>query len=985
MALLINSMPVKLANGTNAALPARRRWRAGLRPRLLLLVTLALLPALSLILWSAYQDRAARLHEADRQAERVAARGAAAFGQLVEFSRQSLVRLADYPEVRTPSDPLACGRRLAEVRKLNPAYGLLGVVGPDGLTVCADDPSAVGVYLGDRDYFRRAVATREFVTSGFLVGRTTGMSIMVLAQPVLDEHGAVRSVLFMSMDLDWIGEQLEQMMVPPSSNIALIDRNGTVMAVYPETSDVLGRQIPELTHFFAERRSGRQGGLRLVGHDGIERIYVTVPLPRVPPGSGFVRAGIPTAALIAQADQQLQRNLLVLATVALLALLAAWYFAGLLVVKPTRQLLRAVEALGSGNMAARSQMNQGGELGELARHFDVMAARLQRLTRALRTLSAGNRSLLRAEEEGVLLAQACRIAVYDGGYRLAWVGYARSELRQIEPMAVAGDDGVLNAWVEAHAGDDDGPTRHAIRHGTTQLAHGLPHYPEQDADAGPRYTACALPLKVHGETIGALTLYADDPQAFDEAEHELLEEMAADLSFGIQTLRDRREHARAEEQIRQMAYVDTLTGLANRSQLELRCSGALTVAQARGGQLAIVVVNLVGFTRVQNAIGFDEGDRLIVDVAQRLREAAHASWVVARLVSDRFAVLVPDADAAAALRAARRLAAEFERPFSIANIYVELGANIGIAVYPEHGSEPALLIRRADVACLYAQSGGAGIELYRGESEKERPERLQLMAELRHAIEDHQLSIHYQGKVDAISGAVTGAEALLRWHHPVRGDIPPASFIGDAEQTGLIKPLSYWVLNEVLRQLSVWRQEGGAVPVAVNLSVRNFRDPALLDTLRRLLQRWQVPPELLEIEITEGVLVEDARAAEHILAAMRALGLRILIDDFGTGYSSLRYLASLPVDVIKIDRSFVSEMERRPDMHALVAAVIDLGHKLGLKIVAEGVEDERQVAILRRIECDEIQGFFYSMPSEAAAFRAWLRRQRGGAAALAPA
>jgi EAL domain-containing protein (putative c-di-GMP-specific phosphodiesterase class I) len=231
--------------------------------------------------------------------------------------------------------------------------------------------------------------------------------------------------------------------------------------------------------------------------------------------------------------------------------------------------------------------------------------------------------------------------------------------------------------------------------------------------------------------------------------------------------------------------------------------------------------------------------------------------------------------------------------------------------------------------------------------------------------------VHFQGKVDAFTGAVTGAEALLRWRHPVRGNIPPGQFIPAAEETGLIKSLTRWVLNDVLRQLHAWQQEGRAVPVAVNLSGRNFRDPDLLGELEQLLAYWQIDAGLLQIEITETVLMDDADAAQRVLERMRAMGLLILIDDFGTGYSSLRYLALLPVDVIKIDRSFVIAMAGRPEMRALVGAMVDMGHKLGLKVVAEGVDDESQALLLREMACDEIQGFLYCRPLPASDFQTW--------------
>jgi diguanylate cyclase (GGDEF)-like protein len=962
---------------------------ASLRGRLLLLVSLVVWPVFGLMVWSAYDDRQARLHDAELLAERVAGRAAGEFGQIVEFTRELMNRVGAEPEVRHVTDAHACSRALAAVRSQHPAFGLIGVVARNGKTVCSDTGQAVGIDLSDRDYFRRAIETRDFVVSGFVVGRTTGMNIMVLAAPIIGPGGDVTEVMFLSLDLAWIRRQMEGLIAPPGSNLILVDGKGTVMAAYPDAQAVVGRTIPERDALFEQGRFGKAAGKHVIGLDGVSRVVVSVALPRAPAGAAFVRAGIPTASIIADADHALRRNLLALGGLALLTYAAAWWLASLLVVWPTRRLIAAAESLREGDMTARTQLKHGAdELGQLALHFDAMAARVERVTRALRALSACNRNLLRAVDEAVLLDEMCRIAVREGGYRVAWVGLLTGDAEQtLVTAAVSGAQDDLNRWVEEHAGKaSDGPAARAIRTGTTQVRPSVVHQPPApEGRAGrPGFAACALPLKVHGDTIGALKLYADDPDSFDATELELVEEMAADLAFGIQTLRDRRLQAVAEERIRQMAYVDSLTGLSNRTRLEMVVGEALADASRTGQGFAVIALSLAHFTRIQNAIGFTEGDRLIVEAAHRLQSTAAPTWSVARLVGDRFAILVPAAGAAAATAAARRLETAFERPFSIAGIDVEANANLGIALYPEHGDDPELLLRRADVACIEAQANGSGIELYRGKGEEEDPARLQRMVDLRRAIDEGQLAVHYQGKVDAHTGAITGAEALVRWQHPTQGNIPPGMFIAGAEQTGLIKPLTRWVLAAVVRQLHDWSHNGLTVPVAVNFSGGSFRDPGLVDELQRLLERWQVDPRLLQIEITETVLMHDAQAAQRVLARLRAIGIVILLDDFGTGYSSLRYLASLPVDVIKIDRSFIIEIVHRPEMRALVAAMIDMGHKLGLKLVAEGVDAEHQAQLLRGMGCDEIQGFLYCKPLASRAFEDWARSLKPAPAGQSP-
>jgi len=945
-------------------------WRRSLRFRLLLLVSSAVLPAFALLAWTTYDHRAMRMDEAEALAEGLARHAAVEFGQIVEGTRDTLARLAHDTEVRDFADGVACGRTLARLRRLHPAYGAMGVIGPAGRIVCADTPAAVGVHLGDREYFQRAMRTRTFAVSGFLVGRTSKLNILVVAAPLGEPDGPVEGVLFLSLDLAWVREQMEQMVVPEGTSLMLVDGRGTVMAAYPDGPTVVGHEIPEAEAFLDEgRRTGRVDAARVVGLDGQERVVAGEMLPGTPPGSAFARAGVPTADFNAQANAVLARNLLALAGVALAVYAAAWWVAAVLVVAPTRRLIAAAESLGSGNLSARTGLKHGpDELGRLALHFDTMAARVERVTRALRALSACNSSLLHARSEAQLLDELVRIAVTDGDYQVAWVGLLdTSDPPRLVTAALGGRDDMVRRAVASRAELDTGAiATQALRAGATRCA-------GTDASHGPlaNLHTCALPLHLDDRAIGVLQLCTDDVSAFDAAELALLEEMAADLSFGLQTLRDRARHARAEELIQQMAFVDGLTGLPNRVRFEGLCGEMLQAADTAKEPVAVIVVGLVRFGRIQNAIGFGEADRLLVEVARRLRAMAPPAWALARVGGYRFALMLPSAGATPARIAAARLAREFERPFAMAGIDIEAPATFGIAVYPSHGAEAALLLRRADLACTEAEASGSEVELYRGESAKENPARLQLMVDLRRAIDAGQLELHYQGKVDARSGAVTGAEALLRWRHATKGNVPPGQFIPDAEETGLIAPLTRWVIQAVVHQLREWSLAGRVIPVAVNLSGRNFRDPNLVSDVARWLAAAGVPARLLQIEITETVLMDDTAAAKQSLERLRAAGHPILLDDFGTGYSSLRYLASMPVDVIKVDRSFVVEIVARPEMRALVGAIVDLGHTLGLQLVAEGVDEEAQAEHLREMGCDEIQGFLYARPVPAPEFIAW--------------
>jgi predicted signal transduction protein with EAL and GGDEF domain len=339
-----------------------------------------------------------------------------------------------------------------------------------------------------------------------------------------------------------------------------------------------------------------------------------------------------------------------------------------------------------------------------------------------------------------------------------------------------------------------------------------------------------------------------------------------------------------------------------------------------------------------------------------------ASDTVARLGADEFAVLVPGADPRGAAVVAGKMLQALEAPFELAGQQVEATASIGIVLCPEHGDDLETLLRRAEGAMYAAKQNHSGYATYSFEQDQHTPGRLALVGELRRAIEHDQLVLYYQPKVAHNPSRVTSVEALVRWQHPEHGIIPPDQFIALAEQTGLIQALSQWVLNAALRQCQEWRAAGLHLPVAVNLSMRNLHDSQLPNTIGSLLETWGVTPAWLTVELTESAVMADPGRAMEILSKLRHMGVRIAIDDFGTGYSSLGYLKRLPVQQIKIDKSFVMAMAADENDFAIVRSTIDLGHNLGLTVVAEGVENETTWELLTRLGCDGAQGYYFSRP-----------------------
>jgi diguanylate cyclase (GGDEF)-like protein/PAS domain S-box-containing protein len=433
------------------------------------------------------------------------------------------------------------------------------------------------------------------------------------------------------------------------------------------------------------------------------------------------------------------------------------------------------------------------------------------------------------------------------------------------------------------------------------------------------------------------------------------------------------ERKRTEEALAHQALHDGLTGLPNRLLLQDRLAQAIRMGERDSRPFALCVIDLDRFKDVNDTLGHLAGDQLLQEVAFRLRSALRASDTVARLGGDEFALVLPDADAGAAMLAAQKVVECLGASLMLEGHEVAVGASVGIAVYPENGSDADTLLRRADLAMYTAKQTRGGYALYTPDLDHSSTERLTLVGALRRAIADDELTLFYQPKVDCRTGAVAGVEALVRWQHPQQGLVQPDRFIPLAEQTGLIRPLTRWVLNAAVRQARLWHDEGLFLSVAVNLSAHDLQDVELPGWLTELLARWEVGPEWLKLELTESALMSDPDQAMEVLTRLCGLGFRIAIDDFGTGYSSLGYLKRLPAHEIKIDRSFVADMAAHDRDRAIVRSTIDLGHNLGLAAVAEGVEDQRTLDLLSGLGCDLAQGFFLSRPLPGTMVADWCR------------
>jgi diguanylate cyclase (GGDEF)-like protein len=441
----------------------------------------------------------------------------------------------------------------------------------------------------------------------------------------------------------------------------------------------------------------------------------------------------------------------------------------------------------------------------------------------------------------------------------------------------------------------------------------------------------------------------------------------------LREVKVRRGREQAERTIQYLAYYDPLTALPNRTQLLERLQQA--IVDGRNGQhaVALLLMDLDRFKQINDTLGHHHGDILIFQVGLRLKRVLFEPDFVSRLGGDEFAVVLPSLAAAEHITmVVQKILKSLEEPFAIENLPIAVEASIGIALYPDHGTDAETLFQRADVAMYEAKRTGSGYAVYAAELDQHSPRRLALMGALRHAIDHNQLLLHYQPKINLTTGRVIGVEALVRWQHPEYGFISPEQFIGPAEQTGLIGPLTHWVLHAALSDDGVLRRAGKPLTVSINLSARNLHDARLPGQLAELMRARGGSPERLELEITESAIMADPARALEILSKVHGTGIRFSIDDFGTGYSSLAYLKKLPVDAIKIDKAFVINMAKDPNDAVIVRSTIELGHNMGIKVVAEGVENQETYQRLIELGCDAAQGYYMGRPLPFADLNRWL-------------
>jgi diguanylate cyclase (GGDEF)-like protein/PAS domain S-box-containing protein len=599
-------------------------------------------------------------------------------------------------------------------------------------------------------------------------------------------------------------------------------------------------------------------------------------------------------------------------------------------------------------------------------------ARIAYLNRVYAVLSGINGLIVRVRDRDELFRDACRIATAQGAFPLAMMGVVDRSARKIVTVALEGKDPWVVTAIKAILSVSDGAVNamveEAVRTKLPAVANDSQNDPRVAFRAKHAELGCGsmvvLPLIVADEVACVLALYAKEKHFFHEEEMKLLTELAGDIGFAI-------DHIETQERFDYLAYYDALTGLANRNLFLDRLAQHMRSAATSGQQLGLFLIDLERFKNINDTLGQAAGDELLRQVADWLKDTVGNADLLTRFGADHFAVVLPNVrrEEEVGRQVEETMDKFINHSFRLNDESFRIAAKIGIAIFPHDGTDAATLFKHAEVALKKAKVAGDKYLFYAQRMTETVAGRLTLENQLRLALDREEFTLHYQPKVNIATGQLAGAEALIRWNDPATGLVPPARFIPILEETGLIYEVGRWALHKAIEDYLRWFRAGlAAVPIAVNVSPQQLRNRDFVADIKLAIAVDSAAAAALELEITESMVMQDFKHNIASLQAIRRMGICIAIDDFGTGFSSLSYLAKLPVDTLKIDRSFIIDMVSGEEGLVLVSTIISLAHALKLKVVAEGVETHEQLRLLRSLSCDEYQGFLFGKPVPAEIF-----------------
>lgn len=593
-------------------------------------------------------------------------------------------------------------------------------------------------------------------------------------------------------------------------------------------------------------------------------------------------------------------------------------------------------------------------------------AKILRLNRVYAVLSEINMAIVHIRERSALFDEVCRIALEQGRFKMIWIGLVDEKTQRLKSAAWAGMDreflDALCVVIGPEAPEDQHLLSKALREKKPVICNDVTSDPllapwrEETLKRG-CYACAGFPLLTGKQVKGIILLYAQEINYFNQDERLLLEEMAGDVAYAL-------ENIEKAEQLNYLAYYDAVTGLPNRLHFVSDLEQRLTWARQEKKQMALMVLDLERFKLINDSLGYGFGDRLLRQVAERLKIALQDEELLARSGSDEFAIALSQVDEEAAVLKTvnERVFAALSEPFDINGRYLRITAKVGAALFPNDAEDAEALFRNAEAALIKAKQSSEKFLFYALDMNARVSEILAMENKLIRAIENQEFILYYQPKLDLASSRICGLEALIRWQDPDRGLVPPAHFIPLLEENGMILEVGRWALETAAKQQRQWLDKGYMpVPIAVNVSCIQLRNGKFVQEVEEILRHYGVQKGI-ELEITESVIMESVERNVKILKLLRDKGVYAAIDDFGTGYSSLSYLIRLPTNRLKIDKAFITDMAQNSDSLAVVSSIISLAHTLNLKVIAEGVENEEQLKLLKRLGCDEIQGYLYSYP-----------------------
>ena len=948
------------------------RCTSHLRARIVVVVFVAILPAAAVAVYSALAERSRATVQASATVSAAARLAAASLSGGIEQGRILLGDLAR--DLGHDRDGSSCNDLVSQLLDRDDRLVAVGLAQLDGSRICGVSRRDNSKSLASERFFQGGVAGHFSVAQ--VSGDGSGMPTLGVATPVRDSRGQPEGVLYATFTLPWLTDVARGAPFPGEIVVAVADARGKILLFHPSDPSRLGQPLPG-SCFREQDVQGTDAAVScpLADHP----VFFAHSSVRVQGwlDPAYVVVGIPQSAVYKLAHRAFRRNIATWAGAALFLLATVWIGTDVVVLRRLRQLLGAVREVTAGNLAARARVSGGCEIAEVAAGFDHMAEvleerrrqldlhvrRVERLNRVQRVLTAINGAILRIRDRDELLSEACRIAVELGDYRMAWIGLVDDTGATVRPASWAGD-GVdylehIVIDLDPARAEGRGPTAIAIREGRAAVSNDI----ARDAAMGPwrdqalrhgYMASAAFPLRIKGQPVGAFNIYAKTADAFDDQELTLLSQVADDTGLGL-------EHIAATHEVHRLANYDSLTDLPNRELFMDRLQQVLARASVGGRAAAVMVIEVLDLQRINDAFGYAAGDQALRAVAGALSAELRPGETVARTGGQNFGLLL--APVFGVELVARRVA-DLMRLFPLS---AELGGRqavltgqAGVAVYPQDGDSAEVLLRHAQLV-LHSPSGEHGYRFYEPEIDRQVHERYTMERELVHAVERGEMALEYQPVVELESRRVVGVEALARWASPTFGMVQPSRFIPLAEVSGAIVPLGEWALRTALGQAAAWRAQGvQGLGIAVNVSALQLREPAFLELVESVA--GENPNPFLTLEITESELIGDGEQVAETLARLRQIGVRIAIDDFGTGYSSLSYLNRLPVDAIKIDRSFVEALGQSESAASVIKAILAVARSMDLTVVAEGVETDAQCRAVFDLGCRYVQGNLFSRP-----------------------